>query len=130
MRCGICGSDLHARHHCDEAADDVARAGYDAFMRSSDRVVLGHEFSGEVADYGPKTRRKLRPGTPVVAVPMRRSRDALHPVGLSTAAPGAYAERVVVEESLMMAVPDGLRPDLAALTEPMAVGLHAVGEAT
>jgi len=33
---------------------------------------------------------------------------------------------VVVEESLMFPVPDELAPDLAALTEPMAVGLHAV----
>src|SRR5436853_45832 len=54
VRCGICGSDLHARHHCDEAAE------------------------------------------------------------------------VVTEAALTIPIPNGLAPDIAALTEPMAVGLHAV----
>ncbi len=47
-------------------------------------------------------------------------------VGLSEHAPGAYAEELLVEESLMLAVPNGLAPDVAALTEPMAVAWHAV----
>ena len=47
-------------------------------------------------------------------------------VGLSEHAPGAYAEQMLVEESLMMAVPNGLDADVAALTEPMAVAWHAV----
>src|SRR3977135_1098282 len=33
---------------------------------------------------------------------------------------------MLVEESLMMPVPNGLPPDVAALTEPMAVAWHAV----
>ncbi len=126
VRCGICGSDLHARHHSDEQADVLAEAGYDGFMRAEHRVVFGHEFSGEVADYGPRCRSKLPTGTPVVALPLRRGGGSLHAIGLSQAAPGAYAERVVVEESLMLAVPNGLSPELAALTEPMAIGRHAV----
>jgi len=47
-------------------------------------------------------------------------------VGLSMHAPGAYAEQLLVNESLMMPVPNRLSPDIAALTEPMAVGWHAV----
>jgi threonine dehydrogenase-like Zn-dependent dehydrogenase len=47
-------------------------------------------------------------------------------VGLSQHAPGAYAEQMVVEESMMMPVPNGLSSDVAALTEPMAVAWHAV----
>lgn len=43
-----------------------------------------------------------------------------------TAAPGGYAEQVVVEESLMFAVPADLAPEVAVLTEPMAIGHHAV----
>lgn len=126
LRCGICGSDLHARHHADEQADVLAEAGYDGFMRSDQQVVFGHEFYGQVADYGRKTRRKLATGTAVVALPiLRRGHDA-HAIGLSAAAPGAYAEQVVVEESLMLAVPNGLSPEIAALTEPMAIGWHAV----
>ncbi len=47
-------------------------------------------------------------------------------IGLSLHAPGAYAEQVLVDEALMLPVPNGLPPDVAALTEPMAVALHAV----
>ena len=39
LRCGICGSDLHARHHCDELAEVMAETGYDDFMRSDQHVV-------------------------------------------------------------------------------------------
>ncbi|MGH9060543.1 MAG: zinc-binding dehydrogenase, partial [Acidimicrobiales bacterium] len=28
-RCGICGSDLHARRHCDELAEVMVESGYD-----------------------------------------------------------------------------------------------------
>ena len=64
LRCGICGSDLHARDHADEPADLLVEAGYDGFMRSDQRVVLGHEFSGEIADYGPGCRKKVATETP------------------------------------------------------------------
>jgi threonine dehydrogenase-like Zn-dependent dehydrogenase len=125
-RCGICGSDLHARHHCDEAAEVMADSGYDAFMRSNQQVVMGHEFCGRVLDYGPGTRKNLRQGTPVVALPMLRRGKEVHAIGLSAMAPGAYAEQLVVEHSMTLAVPNGLSPEIAALTEPMAVGWHAV----
>ncbi len=125
-RCGICGSDLHARHGLDEWADMAARAGYDRFGRSSESIVFGHEFCGEVAEHGPKTRGRIKPGTPVVALPLLRGGGGVDTVGLSVHAPGAYAEQVLVEESLMMPVPNGLPPDVAAMTEPLAVALHAV----
>jgi threonine dehydrogenase-like Zn-dependent dehydrogenase len=126
VRCGICGSDLHARHHCDELADVMAESGYDAFMRSDQKVVFGHEFCGEVVDHGPGTRKTPRTGTAVVALPLLRRGKEVHAIGLSTSAPGAYAEQIVVEQSLAVPVPNGLAPDVAALTEPMAVGWHAV----
>ncbi len=129
LRCGICGSDLHARHHADQQADVLAEAGYDGFMRSDQRVVFGHEFCGEVAGYGPRSRKKVAAGTPVVALPLLRRGDEVHAIGLSAAAPGAYAEEVVVEESLMFELPNGLSPDLGVLTEPMAIGWHAVRRA-
>ncbi|PWN03259.1 alcohol dehydrogenase [Nocardioides silvaticus] len=125
-RCGICGSDLHARIHCDETADDVASLGYDGFMRSHQKVVMGHEFVGTVADYGPRTRRSWPVGTRVVALPVLRSAGAVHLTGLSEDAPGGYAEQVLVTASMAMRVPDGLGAEGAALTEPMAVALHAV----
>ena len=129
LRCGICGSDLHARNHSDELADVMAETGYPDFMRSDQSVVFGHEFCGEVVDHGPGTRKSLKPGTPVVALPLLRRGKEVHALGLSTKAPGAYAEQLVVEQSLTLPVPNGLPADKAALTEPMAVGWHAVQRA-
>ena len=126
LRCGICGSDLHARHHCNDLAEIMVESGYDDFMRSDHQVVFGHEFVGEIGDFGPGCRRRVPTGSPVVALPLLRRGANVHPTGLSAQAPGAYAERVVVQESLMLPVPNGLPPDVAALTEPMAIGLHAV----
>lgn len=123
-RCGICGSDLHARKHADAVADVAAETGYQGLMRSTDRIVLGHEFSGVVVERGKGAR--LTEGTPVVSFPLLRADGAIHATGLSPHAPGAYAEQLLVQDALSLAVPNGLAPDLAALTEPMAVGLHAV----
>ena len=125
-RCGICGSDLHARHGMDDWADMADKLGYDRFGRMEQRVVFGHEFSGRVAEYGTKTSRKIPTGTPVVALPIIRNPQGVDTTGLSEHAPGAYAEQVLVQESLMLPVPNGLPADVAALTEPMAVAWHAV----
>ncbi|HEX4189733.1 MAG TPA: zinc-binding dehydrogenase [Marmoricola sp.] len=124
VRCGICGSDLHARHHADLVADMAAEAGYDGFMRPAERIVLGHEFSGIVTERGKGSR--LAEGTPVVSLPLLRRGKDIHTTGLSVHAPGGYAEKVLVEDALTLAVPNGLAADVAALTEPLSVGLHAV----
>ena len=126
LRCGICGSDLHARRGCDAWAELASRVGYDRFARSDERIVFGHEFCGEVAEHGPRCRKGSPAGTRVVALPLLRGGGGVDTVGLSVHAPGAYAEQVLVEESLMMPVPNGLGSDVAALTEPMAVAWHAV----
>lgn len=125
-RAGICGSDLHARQHADAAADIAAEVGYPDFMRRADAVVLGHEFTGTVDAYGPGCRRRWAIGQPLVALPLVKVDGEVHMTGLSTYAPGAYAEHVLVAEDAAMPVPDGLDPDLAALTEPLAVARHAV----
>jgi threonine dehydrogenase-like Zn-dependent dehydrogenase len=128
LRCGICGSDLHARHGCDEWAELARRIGYERFARSSEPIVFGHEFCGRVAEHGPGCRRTTPAGTPVVALPLLRDAGGagVDTVGLSVHAPGAYAEQLLVQESMMMPVPNGLAPEVAALTEPMAVAWHAV----
>ncbi len=126
LRAGICGSDLHARLHCDEAAALAAEIGYADFMRSDQDVVLGHEFVGEVVSYGPDCRKRWKPGTRVVSMPIRRDDGAAQMTGLSARAPGAFAEYVLVDEAVTMPVPDRLDTELAALTEPLAVGYHAV----
>jgi threonine dehydrogenase-like Zn-dependent dehydrogenase len=126
LRCGICGSDLHARHGTDQWAELAVRVGYDRFARSEQPIVFGHEFCGEVGEHGPGCRKTTPSGTRVVALPLLRGTRGVDMVGLSVDAPGAYAEQMLVQESLMMPVPNGLATDVAALTEPMAVGWHAV----
>jgi threonine dehydrogenase-like Zn-dependent dehydrogenase len=107
-------------------AEDLAATGYDAFMRSDQSVVMGHEFCGEVVDHGPRTSKRLKPGTTAVSLPMVRTGGRVHPIGLSAHAAGGYAERVLTQEALTLPVPNGLPARVAALTEPMAVALHAV----
>ena len=126
LRCGICGSDLHAKGNCDELAEVTAEIGYERMMRSDEPVIMGHEYVGEVAEVAPGTRTSLRAGARVVAMPLLRRDGAVHPIGLSADAPGAYAEQLLVDAALALPVPNGLATDVAALTEPMAVGLHAV----
>lgn len=126
LRCGICGSDLHARHGADAWADMAAKVGYDRFGRLSEPIVFGHEFSGEIAEYGPGCRRRTPTGAPVVALPLLRGSKGVDALGFSLGAPGAYAEQMLVSESLMLPVPNGLAPEVAALTEPLTVAWHAV----
>jgi threonine dehydrogenase-like Zn-dependent dehydrogenase len=124
--CGICGSDLHAKDHADELADVLSEVGYQDCIRRDTPTVMGHEFSGVVAERGATTPKGLKVGTRVVSFPMVRAHGGVQLTGLSPLAPGGYAEQVVVEAAMTFPVPNGLPLDIAALTEPMAVALHAV----
>jgi len=124
VRCGICGSDLHSRTHADPLADVAAEVGYHDLMRTGQEIVLGHEFSGTVVARGRGSR--TAEGAAVVSFPLLRRPGAIHPTGLSAQAPGGYAEQVLVQDALSLEVPNGLPTEVAALTEPLAVGLHAV----
>jgi threonine dehydrogenase-like Zn-dependent dehydrogenase len=127
VRCGICGSDLHLRQHCDHMKALMARVGHAThFPGSADAVVFGHEFCCAVLEYGPGCTRKIKPGTAVVAQPILRVGNEIDIPGLSSRSTGAYAERMLLQEAALVPVPNGLPATLAALTEPMAVGWHAV----
>jgi threonine dehydrogenase-like Zn-dependent dehydrogenase len=126
QRCGICGSDLHAKDHADELEDVMDALSYPDFMRGDTPVVMGHEFCGEVAERGRRVAKEFKVGTTVVSFPLMRAGGGVHVTGLSPLAPGAYAEQVLAEASLSFVVPNGLSVDIAALTEPMTVALHAV----
>jgi threonine dehydrogenase-like Zn-dependent dehydrogenase len=127
LRCGICGSDLHLRHHCDHMRELAVRVGAGSnFPSSADKVVFGHEFCAEVLEYGPDCRRTIQPGRRIVAQSMLRTENGIVNPGLSAYANGAYAERMLVQESALVPVPEGLSSPMAALTEPLAVGWHAV----
>ena len=50
-------------------------------------------------------------------------------IGYSSRVPGGFAETILLSEMLMLEVPNGLSSEQAALTEPLAVGEHAVVKA-
>ena len=127
VRCGICGSDLHMRHHFDHMHELAAKVGFAEFFGTARTpVVFGHEFCCEVLEHGPGCDRKLKPGTRVVAQPMLVSAGQVRLLGYDPQFGGGYAERMLLQETALVPVPNGLGPDMAALTEPMAVALHAV----
>jgi threonine dehydrogenase-like Zn-dependent dehydrogenase len=127
--CGICGSDLHALKHADLMADASREAGVPNVMDPSRDIIMGHEFCVEILDYGPDTAHRLQPGTRAVCAPILLRGAEIHALGYSNDVPGGYAERMVLQEPLLVPVPDGLSSERAALTEPMAVGIHAVARA-
>jgi 2-desacetyl-2-hydroxyethyl bacteriochlorophyllide A dehydrogenase len=88
-------------------------------------VVMGHEFCAEVVELGDNVGNAAV-GDIVVSMPMLFDPNGIHPIGYSNTYPGGYSERIVLADVLTLKVPNGLEPRLAALTEPMAVGLHAV----
>lgn len=126
LGCGICGSDLHALRHADQMVEAARESGAPFALDPNRDVVMGHEFAAEVLDYGPGTPAHLPPGTQVVSMPILFRAGAIHGVGYSNEVPGGYAERMVLAASLMLPIPNGLAAEHAALTEPMAVGEHAV----
>jgi threonine dehydrogenase-like Zn-dependent dehydrogenase len=89
--------------------------------------VFGHEFCAEVVEHGPDTARTLPVGTRVCSVPVILASTGIEQIGYSNAFPGALAEYMALQELLLLEVPDSVPTDLAALTEPLAVGEHAVG---
>jgi threonine dehydrogenase-like Zn-dependent dehydrogenase len=87
--------------------------------------VMGHEFCCEVVELGPGGSR-LRTGQRVVSLPAAFDGSGAHAVGYSNRYPGGYGELMVLNEDLAIVVEDDVTSRIAALTEPMAVGVHAV----
>ena len=129
LACGICGSDLHAAKHAHRMVAVTRRIPGRVPMDLSRDVVFGHEFCCEVLDYGPDTERKVKPGARVCAMPLMIEADGPKGMGYSNTYVGGYAEQMLLAAPLMLEVPNGLPTDHAALTEPLAVGVHAVEKA-
>ncbi|MEZ5186177.1 MAG: zinc-binding dehydrogenase [Candidatus Nanopelagicales bacterium] len=126
LAAGICGSDKSCATHGDGFnRASQALLGVDMIDLNSP-IVFGHEYVAEVESYGPETQQQIPVGTRVVAMPMLlRQQPVLIGFG-GTDTPGAYAERMILSEALLIPVPDELPTDIAALTEPMAVALRSV----
>jgi threonine dehydrogenase-like Zn-dependent dehydrogenase len=128
--CGICGSDLHFAAHGDqvmEMTERVARGsgGMDVDLKHD--IFMGHEFSAEVLEAGPDTDTHPA-GTIVTSIPVLLSAKGVEPIVYSNNTIGGYAERMLLSAPLLLPIPNGLDLKHAALTEPMAVGLHAVNK--
>jgi threonine dehydrogenase-like Zn-dependent dehydrogenase len=124
---GICGTDLHA-----PAKPAIFTPG----------VVLGHEFSGTVADGGAVagTGVGAEPGQPVVVNPIALSCGQCQAcrrgftnqcltalMGCSgVARDGGMAQFALVDQRSVHLVPDGVSMRDAAWTEPLAVAVRAV----
>lgn len=147
--CGICGSDLHMlRHGAEMRAEQTRLATEDAQGSESESdaqipttfdpahpTVMGHEFCCEVLEIGSEASQ-LNPGIGIgdlvvsypVAMDQPHDPRTLHTVGYSNTYPGGYGEYLVLDAARTLQVPNGTSLELAALTEPLAVGIHAVAK--
>jgi threonine dehydrogenase-like Zn-dependent dehydrogenase len=126
LAAGICGSDLHALADFTHFTGLMDSVGVPSLDPAAD-CVFGHEFCAEIIEHGPDTSRALPMGTRVCSVPIVVTPTGVEQIGYSNLYPGALAEHMVLQEMLLLPVPDSVDTDLAALTEPLAVGEHAVG---
>jgi len=127
LAAGICGSDLHALADFTHFTALMDRVGVPHLDPTAD-AVFGHEFCAELVDHGPGSTTPALPiGTRVCSVPIVVGDNGVEQIGYSNTYPGALAEYMVLQEMLLLPVPDSLPTELAALTEPLAVGEHAVG---
>jgi threonine dehydrogenase-like Zn-dependent dehydrogenase len=135
LACGICGSDLHLLKHGEEArrlseamdADDPTDPMRAVPFVPDKGVVMGHEFCCEVVELGPGCDN-LKVGDVIVSMPVAFDAQGLHGIGFSNIYNGGYAELMVLNELMGMKIPSSLGVELAALTEPLAVGVHAVAK--
>ena len=118
--CGICGSDLH-RYHANQMPPDHTP---------------GHEMAGVIDAVGSGVS-KIAPGTHVVVEPLRScgaceycrsGRDSIcRDVQLyGWHLDGGLAEYIAVPEHRVYPVAADLRPEVAALAEPVAVSVHGL----
>ncbi|MFC4499549.1 MULTISPECIES: alcohol dehydrogenase catalytic domain-containing protein [Streptomyces] len=130
--CGVCGTDLHEFLE----GPHMIRKGPHPLTGASPPLALGHELSGIVVALGAETPG-VSVGDRVTADPVWRCgvcywcvRGEYHicpksgSVGLASS--GAFADRVTVPIAGLTRLPDHVSDEMAAVAEPLAVGLHAV----
>ena len=125
IACGICGSDLHALKFTDQMIAAAKESGSPGNFDPDKGVVMGHEFSARVVELGAGVTNVV-PGDTIVSIPAMVTASGFTTVGYSNEWNGGYAERLVLMGPLCTKIPEGCDPKHAALTEPMAVGAHAV----
>ncbi|MFB0927790.1 MAG: zinc-binding dehydrogenase [Acidimicrobiales bacterium] len=132
IACGICGSDLHTVDHAHDLVAAAEAAGVVTFTRGFDPdqdLVMGHELSCRVIGLGAGVTG-IAEGDEFAAMPLLETPDGRVVPGYNNRFPGGYSSQMLLSPAALLPIPNGLDPELAALTEPMAVGLHAVNESS
>ena len=132
IACGICGSDLHTVDHAHELVESSRAAGGGGFADGFDPnkpVVMGHEVSCRVLAVGDGVTGVSEDGA-YAAMPFLETPHGRVIPGYSNGFPGGYSDQMLLSPYALLPVPNGLDPTIAALTEPMAVGLHAMNESS
>ena len=123
--CGICGSDIHALD------SDWLQSG----------VVMGHEFSGEIAALGANVNgweigQRVAPLSQISCGKCEPCANGYYSdclnieyLDYNPKHNGGYSEYVVVGENDLLPLPDSVSFAEAASLEPLAVGLDAVRHA-
>ena len=145
---GVCGSDAKL------VLGDFGEGDIDNPMSAFSSIphVPGHEVVADVVEVGPEAAgvevgqrvvlnpwltcgpRGIDPPCPAcqagdLNLCWSFTSGALGPgvhVGVATDAPGAWAQRLAVHDSMVVPVPDAVPDDLAVLADPFAVSMHAV----
>jgi len=125
LRCALCASDAHFLTSGHTIVERSQRNGGPyAGVDLAKPIVMGHEYVAEILDYGPGSRRPLPVGKRVTSIPGMRTPNGFGIVGYYHECPGGYGEAMLLDEDLMFEVPEDIDLDLAALIEPLAVGIE------
>jgi (R,R)-butanediol dehydrogenase/meso-butanediol dehydrogenase/diacetyl reductase len=125
--CGVCGTDLH------EFRSDSLTKGW-----GRQSPIMGHEFSATVVSLSPGVEGlapgdllTVNPGEPCGQChPCQRGYDNLcqRIRGIGYQRPGAFADYLCARADRAVKLSPDARADLVALSEPLAVALHALNQ--
>ncbi|MGG3449121.1 zinc-dependent alcohol dehydrogenase [Domibacillus aminovorans] len=124
---GICGTDLHIYHET---------------FKSYPPVIMGHEFSGVIAEVG-KNVTKVKTGdrvavlgsTAVTCGSCEYCQTGYYMFckdrrGMGHGVNGSFTKYTVVREDMVYKIPDSVSLEEAALSEPLACAVQAIEELT
>jgi threonine 3-dehydrogenase len=124
-RTGICGTDVHI-YKWDDWAQSVIPVP----------MVVGHEFSGEIAEIGKevadlKIGQRVSGEGHVVGMKSRASRAGKYHLdpdtrGIGVNLPGAFAEYLKIPAFNIIALPDAVDDEIGAILDPLGNAVHTV----
>ena len=120
---GICGTDIHI-YNWDEWAQRTIPVP----------MVVGHEYSGEIAELGAKVRalaigQRVSGEGHVIGMNSRAARGGRFHMdpetrGIGVNIPGAFAEYVKIPAFNIVPLPDDIDDDLGAILDPFGNAVH------